>query len=74
VIDNKNVAIQIVFKKIRREWMSTLTGRVSAAMTTTPIHRLPMTWKRVKAPELPGSEQHEHGKILHPRIRIAPRN
>jgi hypothetical protein len=47
---------------------------VSATMRTTVIHRLPMNWTWIKAPELPGAEQHEHGKILHPRIQIAPRN
>jgi hypothetical protein len=47
---------------------------LSAAITTTPIHRLPMNLKRVKAPELHGTEQHKHCKILHPRIWTAPRN
>jgi hypothetical protein len=48
--------------------------RVSAEMTVTLIHRLPMNWKWVRAQEVPGAEQHGHGKILYLRIRIAPRN
>jgi hypothetical protein len=36
---------------------------VSAAMMTTPIHRLLMNLKRVKAQELLGAQQHEHSKI-----------
>jgi hypothetical protein len=47
---------------------------VSEEMTTTPIRRLPMNWKWDKAPEIPGAGQHEHGKILRPKTRIAPNN